>query len=168
MTLHDIFRRRWGFKSVTLLASLAIGLGLAEMVVRASNADWRYVKKNLAYCGHVDYLMPDPDPEIVYRLKPDSGALEKSPFGRITVTIDSAGARGVERRAPSPPGVFRIVCVGGSNVFGQALSDGDTWPAQLEDRLNASGAGVSRFEIWERPATRACKWQSPRGGRWSA
>ena len=61
-------------------------------------------------------------------------------------TVNSLGFRDRPRSAAKPPGVFRIVCLGGSNTYGVDVNDEETWPARLEDALNKEGKG--RFEVW--------------------
>jgi hypothetical protein len=81
------------------------------------------------------------DPVLLYELAP--GVHE---FPEHTVTINAFGARGPAREKVKAPGIFRIVIVGGSNVYGAELNDADTWPARLEAQLNESYGGG--FEVW--------------------
>jgi hypothetical protein len=125
-----------------LLAATAFALVLGEALVRVTNVDWRYAKR-LLYYQSVDLKnrLPDPAVNVRYRLRP--GVVD---YGLYRVGVNSLGYRGPERPAEKPPGVFRVLCVGGSNVYGLSVSNDETWPAQLEKRLNAARAG--RFEVW--------------------
>jgi len=109
--------------------------------------DWRYVAKNLYYnSADLAVLQADPNPELMYRPKPNSSTVN-GPSDRLRrVTINSQGARGPARAASKPANVIRIVCLGGSNVFGAEIDDADTWPAQLESWLNR--LGPRRCEVW--------------------
>jgi hypothetical protein len=137
-------RRR---RIVILLVALAAGLALGELVIRVTGVDWRYLKKNLWYYdGYHANTMADPNDEIRFRLRPNSHSTQKGPYGGYTVDINAQGARGPERRAAKPPGVTRVFCMGGSNVFGTGVKNEEAWPAQLEMFLNAKGCG--KFEVW--------------------
>ena len=47
------------------------------------------------------------------------------------------GVRGPSISKQKPPGVFRVVCLGGSSTYGHTpTSDAATWPARLEAYLN--------------------------------
>jgi lysophospholipase L1-like esterase len=64
------------------------------------------------------------------------------------VHSNSAGFRGIERSAIKAPGVYRIVAYGGRATFGFGLDDGNTYPAQLERKLNAIVKDGRKFEVW--------------------
>jgi hypothetical protein len=62
------------------------------------------------------------------------------------VTINELGFRDKSRSPEKPPGVFRIICLGGSNTFGAEVGDEETYPVYLERLLNE---GLDRkFEVW--------------------
>jgi len=125
-----------------IVCSILIGLLLAEAIIRIFSLDWRYIKK-IVYIQDVDVKahQTDPNPKLFFRLKPGS-----YDFGHYKTSINSLGVRGPERSISKPNGVFRIICVGGSNVYGAMLNDDQTWPAQLEAKLNSISPG--RFEVW--------------------
>jgi hypothetical protein len=134
-----------------VLISLAVGLAIGEVVVRVTGVDWRYLKKNLYYYApreHRILYVTDPDPEVMFRLKPGAYTDHASSryYDRYSIHINAQGARGPERSNAKPPNVFRIFCFGGSNVFGDEVDDKDTWPTQLEKRLNEIGPG--NIEVW--------------------
>lgn len=139
---------------LVIAISVLVGLMLAEGVVRIFQLDWRYIKKFLYYQKvDLEAHQPDPNPVLRFRLRPGVHTCTGyvTPFnlsgkGSHTVSINSLGARGPERSATKPEGVFRIVCVGGSNVYGAAVNDDETWPAQLEAKLNSTSPG--RYEVW--------------------
>ena len=91
--------------------------------------------------------MPDPNPELIYRPRPNSVETnDEAAYGEISVHINGLGFRGKDRSVSKPEGVFRILCLGGSNVFGYELNDDQTWPHLLEQQLNRRNPG--RFEVW--------------------
>lgn len=53
--------------------------------------------------------------------------------GRFHATHTAAGFRGL--REPSPGDGPRVVAIGGSATYGSSLSDEETWPQRLEERL---------------------------------
>jgi hypothetical protein len=138
-------RRLW-FALGGALVAMVGAVVLAEGVVRMADPDMRLVNK-LVYHQNADVAahQPDPNPDLLFRLRPGRHAIGTGTAQRI-VTINSFGARGPERPAAKPTGVFRILCFGASNVYGARVADDETWPAQLEAVLN-SGATV-RYEVW--------------------
>jgi hypothetical protein len=127
-----------------LLFGIAVGFLFAEAVVRIGGFDWRYIRK-IAFYQDVDLPSHEAvaDPNIRFRFKPGTAV----DYGRYKVTINSLGFRSPERPAAKPAGVYRILCVGGSNVYGANLNDDETWPAQLEKKLNALPGGGC-YEVW--------------------
>ena len=79
------------------------------------------------------------DPRLVYELAPSTSARlpQAEPWGAPirTVHINALGLRGAEAAVGKPRGTLRIVCLGGSNTFGAAVSDGQTWPDALQAAL---------------------------------
>ena len=64
-----------------------------------------------------------------------------------TVTINEFGFRGNSIPELPQPGTLRITCLGSSSVFcGMTNSDGDTFPAQMEQELNAH-FGQEKVEV---------------------
>ena len=58
----------------------------------------------------------------------------------MAIQVNSKGYRGREFAAKKPPGVKRIVVLGGSSTFGYRLKGaGSDWPHRLEARLRAAG-----------------------------
>jgi len=124
----------------TLLAATILALIIAESLVRILAPEWRVLTRALPTMDQeLATHEPDPDPRLLARLKPSSVGDYRQDFGPFRVTVNSLGFRGPERTRQKPPGTFRIVCIGGSNVYGAGLNDDQTWPAQLEQRLNREG-----------------------------
>jgi hypothetical protein len=134
-------RRIYVLLGATLFALLA-----AEMVVRIFAFDWRLINKMLYFqMADRPSHQPDPNPDIIFRLKPGDYDYTGGPHG-YRVHINAYGARGPEHPAKKPAGLFRILCFGGSNVYGAGLKDSTTWPVLLEKRLNRDEPG--RYEVW--------------------
>jgi hypothetical protein len=51
---------------------------------------------------------------------------------KVRVAINSLGYRGREPRIPKQAGVYRVVCLGDDQTFGQAVPLEATWPSRLE------------------------------------
>ncbi len=58
-------------------------------------------------------------------------------------TVNRFGYRGPEFETPKPPGVFRIVALGGSSTFSYQTDDDEIWTRRLEEKLRARfGAAI--------------------------
>jgi hypothetical protein len=62
----------------------------------------------------------------------------------VHITTNSLGLRGPEL-GPKPAGVRRVLALGDSFTFGHAVEAAETWPAVLEQLLNARGG--PRYEV---------------------
>ena len=135
---------RWALATLSTLLALAG----AEVYVRSRGSDWALLERQL-YFQQADLAshVADEDPVLLYRLRPSSVEHYPSPRGRYTVTVDEGGFRGPAHALQKPAGTFRIVCLGGSNVYGGGVSDDETWPAQLERALNDT-LPCQRFQVW--------------------
>ena len=72
------------------------------------------------------------DPYRVYRLAPDQRY--------DSITIDHLGLRGPEPAVPKPRDLLRVLCIGGSVVFGYGTSSDATAPPAVLERLLAAKA----------------------------
>jgi lysophospholipase L1-like esterase len=70
-----------------------------------------------------------PLPYVMFGLKPDWERLSRD---GLTRTSNRLGFRGREIELPKPEGRFRIVCLGGSTTYSDAVSDDETYPVHLE------------------------------------
>jgi hypothetical protein len=132
---------------LALVLGVAIALLAAEVIVRALDVDWALVEANVYYqMVDLDSHVPSEDPILLYELKPGSKHSYQGLYGPYEVGVNSLGVRGPDYSRGKPPGVFRILCLGGSNVYGAMLDNPDTWPARLESQLNRLGA--TRFEVF--------------------
>jgi len=67
------------------------------------------------------------NPRIVYELRPRLDVR----FAGGRVTTSDAGNRGLDAETPKPASVFRIVGIGDSYMFGQGVSDDETYLSRL-------------------------------------
>lgn len=81
----------------------------------------------------------DRDPTLGWIPKPNqqSFTVDKS------VLTNSLGLRNREIRTPKPSGVFRVLCLGDSQTFGNAVDQDKTYSAQLEVLLSERSQGTS-------------------------
>jgi hypothetical protein len=120
------------------LALLGFGLvmsfGIAEGVVRVFRLG---PDTNVVYRDN--YRLSD-NPRLQYELIPGSKD------GRFK--ISTAGIRDKEYALPKPPGVFRILVIGDSIVYGFGIPQSDPISEQMEELLQQHAAPrVSRFEV---------------------
>ena len=124
-------------------AGAALFLAAGEVLVRISGVDDRLLPPLLYYqMGFLPVHQAVDDADLRYMLRPGA----RVAFDHQTVTVDSKGFRGAERSFQKKTGIFRIVCLGGSNTYGPEVNDDETYPAQLERELN--GLGPRRYEVW--------------------
>lgn len=129
---------------------LLLALALAEGVVRVLDLEGRWMPSLVSVnAADPELLVPAADGRVVFELKASSTLFSQrvESWGdpERTVSTNSLGLRGPERSVGKPDGVFRIVALGGSNTYGAAVSDGNTWPDALERELAATGR---RVEVW--------------------
>jgi lysophospholipase L1-like esterase len=114
-----------------VVASLAAGLGLVELGLRA------FVPAMAAGSAARFEL----DPDLIYRLRPDTVVTWSSPEFTETAHVNGRGMRGAAL-APTRAGTQRIIAIGDSFTFGHGVQDDETYPAVLERLLEARGHDV--------------------------
>ncbi|MEE2704459.1 MAG: hypothetical protein VX614_10605, partial [Myxococcota bacterium] len=115
-----------------VLASTLVFLLLGEILARA--------------IGLIDRLNVHPRelyiatdvPDLPYRLRP--GFVGRPLAHREDVRINRSGTRGPELATAET--ATRVLVVGDSVVFGHMLDEGETFPAQLQQEMDARGADV--------------------------
>jgi lysophospholipase L1-like esterase len=137
--------RRWlrglalsGLTLVATVLALELGLRLTLGPVRPGNVT--SVPKA---------LIQDSDfPGLRYVLRPDAEGVQEfgsdprgyfDPGARLTYRVNSLGFRGPETTRAKPAGVFRIVALGDSILFGTGVRDEDLLASVLQRRLEADG-----------------------------
>lgn len=133
-------KRKLPIRMVLFFAAVIMGFLIAELIVRFTGTDERYLRRNL-YFQIMDLKsnIDDPDADILFRMRTGSKEEYEGDFGDYTVSINNRGERGPERASEKTADVFRILCFGGSNVYGAGLNNEETWPAQLERELKKRG-----------------------------
>jgi len=74
-------------------------------------------------------------PFVNFALKPN---WDRESSDGLFRTTNSLGFRGREVELPKPAGRFRIVCLGGSTTFSDAVGDEDAYPLLMETMLRAA------------------------------
>ncbi len=131
-----------------MLLGLSSGFVVFEVAARWADLDARLMAPTLFYLTGGDFSehRTASDPFLHYELTPDSHLTRQDPAGRpYTVNIDRFGARLPAHPGAKGPGIFRILCFGGSTLFGANVNDDQTIPAAMERHLNRTGR---RFEVW--------------------
>lgn len=122
-------RRAAGYSALVLAAVAVLEL-LCVLALYFNTGKWVFQ----AYPARVRALYQE-DPYLVGRLR---AGVQVSRWG-TTVTHNSSGFRGAE--IPEKGDRLRIAAIGGSTTYGVGVSDGATWPVQLE------GLSAGRFEV---------------------
>ncbi len=132
----------WGLGlSAVILAFLVLLLELAGTFVpglsrRALDPESNYLEQ----------ARIQPHPYLAFCVKPGFQQ-DRLATGGEQVSHNSLGFRGPETTWDKPPGIYRIVALGGSSTYGFGPStDAATWPARLEFHLNAA-APPRRVEV---------------------
>ena len=149
----------WRRRALAASLGLAVALLCGEAAVRVWGGEAAMMAGLVGRTtADLPLHRPSADPELLYELIPSldrtvstaEAALseEEAPYAddpRSMVT-NKLGFRDSERAPAKPPGVTRILCLGGSNTYGAAVSQGRTWPAQLQRAL--AERGVADVEVW--------------------
>ena len=135
---------------VLLLLILAAG----EVAMRID--DWRAGRDADFFLPREDFSdsMYVPHPYLGIVQRPGWTSREPRPGEKgYRRHINELGLRGPETTREKPPGVYRIICIGGSTTFGTGATDDDkSYPARLEAILNhlaeagRAPAGI-RYEV---------------------
>jgi lysophospholipase L1-like esterase len=108
---------------------LLVSEGLGQIYYRLRSPDHRwqfaeYFEKRALQCF-------EPHPYLVIAPIPGKSIEHEG----IKISHNTLGFRGREITRELPPGVTRIVAIGGSSTYCVKLSDQDTWPVLLEQKL---------------------------------
>lgn len=97
------------------------------------------------------------DAEIAHVLRPNQhGYTHDKP-----ISVNSHGLRDREYAAKPESGVRRVLAIGDSQTFGNGVALEDSWPKQVEQRLNenASTGGNQRWEVLNAGIPGTDSWQ---------
>jgi len=153
-------------RAALLLAGLALGLGLAEVLARR----WSGVEgAALLVSGPnwYDERIFQPDAELRQVLRPGSEGRMRTPEFDTVVRVSALGTRGADP-GPKPPGALRVLAVGDSFTLGVQVDEDATFSAGLGRRLTERlgrpveviDAGVDGFGTFE--AARQASRLAPR------
>jgi hypothetical protein len=139
-----------------LLGALALTLLFAEVGVRLLGLDSELMGRSLYYQDSNAFAY-EPVARGSIRYQPRTGSFhEQSPssghYGDLTrafdMRFDSLHARGPERSPERRPGLFRVLFVGGSTVFGHGVHDDETLTHYLEAALTRALGPDRPVEVW--------------------
>lgn len=157
--------RGWMINAALVLVSLSVAFGLCELLLA------RYETALLQRAGifvpadpTVDGAAWDVDPANFerFRWQRDGNSIvhvkstnsrlvyELRPNARIsdTIQINAAGFRDAEFSEEKPDGVYRIVVLGDSIIFGWLQKQEEIFTELLEQQLNAKAVPGQRFEVY--------------------
>jgi D-alanyl-lipoteichoic acid acyltransferase DltB (MBOAT superfamily) len=106
----------------------------AELWEARGAGEWRWVARTEAYRRRHDFLWADMHPSVKALVK-----------GQV-LTTNRWGLRDKDYTLEKPDRTHRIAVIGPSHVMGSGVADGQTFEAQLEERLNRE----SRSERYDR------------------
>lgn len=117
---------------VVILVSLAVALGLGEIVVRvAFHRSMDFDMEMWKYATQIK--IPSDDLRLVHEHRPNGRAVLMG----VEVTTNGLGLREGQRAKTKPANTYRIVALGDSITMGWGVAQDMTYPAQLERLLNA-------------------------------
>src|SRR5262245_38755289 len=123
--------------SLLVLLALALGIVALELGARLYQPEVRLLTLTNFIYDRVSMLRSGYpgtfDPELGYIPRPGYSGIAN--VWGTQVTIDEQGVRSNGQPPPDIGGAPSILALGDSFVFGDQVSDAETWPAQLETRL---------------------------------
>ncbi len=136
-----------------ILLGIILFIFLFEVFVRITSIDIRLLEPMLYYqVFDTNAYVTSENANRLYSLRPNFfetiGYVHPSEtkYQERKVTINSMGFRSQERNQKKSEGIYRIVVLGGSNTYGAAVSDNDTYPAIMQRMLDEKYPG--KFEVW--------------------
>ncbi len=139
-------RRLWLARLAALAVSLTLAAVVGEVAIRVLVGPpivWRYPQEH--------YLR---DPELGHRLAP----LQQAHTHAEEFRTNSQGIRARELPAGRAPGQRRILALGDSQTTGDGLPLEQTWPGQLETRLDADAPAID-WQVLNAGLSGSAPWQ---------
>jgi len=130
--------RTWAAKLGLVIASLAIGAGLVEMLARREAA-----RLSSAINSHGELVRYSPT--LGWDKPPGEETVYLQSEYQVIFHVNSRGLRGPEREYGKAPGVTRVLLLGDSFVEGYTVGEEALVSTVLEARLNASSG--SPYEV---------------------
>lgn len=147
-------RRKILFVSIILGAIALVVLAFVELALRGALA--YKTRGNLNHIttavntdpkkvlGMGDIVLTDPNPLIVYKLKPGVRGI----IHNVEISINSLGYRAPEPVKPaSTEKAVRVVLLGDSFTYGWGVEQNEIYPAQLADALRAAAAPGKSIDV---------------------
>jgi lysophospholipase L1-like esterase len=136
-------RSRAGFFLLFLLVALLSWEIAGRVTGSAGPTPWKFLRASWAVAGGQSAVEKPAEedvarmkyralPYVMFALKP---SWDKQSSDGLFRTTNSLGFRGREVELPKPAGRYRIVCLGGSTTFSDAVGDEDAYPLQMETML---------------------------------
>jgi hypothetical protein len=119
------------------IASLALALGLGELVVRQIFP----VDTGTSFAFRI------PHPILGWILKPGTTYTNRMPEGLSLVSYNSEGWRDVEHTLEKPPGTFRILVLGDSFMEAYSVDFAESLPGQLAQLASREGRQVEVINL---------------------
>ena len=136
LTRRMAWREAWIGLGLVLF-SIAFGLVVAELTVRAFSSDamrWEW-RNFLTDQGR--WRMLQPDPQLGYVPRPGYSSSDHGLGRNVLVTFDEHGLRSHRRNDPQPTNIAPpILVVGDSYAMGEEVHDDETFPAHLQKILD--------------------------------
>jgi lysophospholipase L1-like esterase len=125
---------------------------------------WRTIRRDAAILIAIALVA-----EVILQIvAPEYGhnLYDRTHTGGALVTFNKDGCRGPDVPMAKAPGELRVLCLGDSMTFGTGIEFGDTWPAQLKERLQSSdgrpvsvmNAGLQGVSLADLTAAYDQKW----------
>ncbi|MFH1463404.1 MAG: SGNH/GDSL hydrolase family protein [Pseudomonadota bacterium] len=142
-------RHFWRHALLALTVGTVLALLLAEVCGRMRQIDLRSIGSSLWWQSvDVEACRVSEEPFLHYELAPGTALTKEGPWGRYRITVNAQGARGGPPSDEKPPDTLRLLCFGGSSMFGAGVSDQQTVCAYLARQLEARGATPAHVQPW--------------------
>jgi lysophospholipase L1-like esterase len=109
---------------------------LADLLI-SSNAPGMQIESRYVSHPFMPFALGANRDDLIIWTRPEWPELDGNPWRHEwRIRTNRWGFRGPERTLEKPPGVLRVICIGGSTTY-DTSTDGETWPEKLERRLQA-------------------------------